>query len=116
MQPQLQPALLKLSQFFPNVFFIDLPDNVRFFKSVTYEWLVRSHAVIFGNFMGNVVLLAAPFAGLLARHPLADSKRPRSVIYLGSAINLIVIGSITAAIDLWDNREALHALTLFPPE
>jgi membrane protease YdiL (CAAX protease family) len=60
-----------------------------------------------------VVLLAAPLAGILARRPLADRNRPRSVIYLGSAINLIVIGSITAAIDLWHNREALHALTLF---
>jgi membrane protease YdiL (CAAX protease family) len=62
-----------------------------------------------------VVLLAAPLAGILARRPLADSKRPRSVIYLGSAINLIVVGAITAAIDLWHNREALHALTLFLP-
>jgi hypothetical protein len=62
-----------------------------------------------------VVLLAAPFAGILARRPLADSKRPRSVIYLGSAINLIVVGAITAAIDLWHNREALRALTLFLP-
>jgi membrane protease YdiL (CAAX protease family) len=62
-----------------------------------------------------VVLLAAPLAGILARRPLADSKRPRSVIYLGSAINLIVIGGITAAIDLWHNREALHALTVFLP-
>jgi membrane protease YdiL (CAAX protease family) len=62
-----------------------------------------------------VVLLAAPLAGILARRPLAGGDRPRTVIYIGSAINLIVVGAITAAIDRWHNCQALRALTLFLP-
>jgi len=63
-----------------------------------------------------LVLAAAPVAGILARRPLADSNRPRTVIYIGSAINLIVLGVITAAIDHWHDRKALDALTLFLPK
>lgn len=61
------------------------------------------------------MLLAAPVAGILARRPLAANDRPRRVIYIGSAINLIVIGAVTAAIDVWHNSEAIATLTLFLP-
>ena len=43
-----------------------------------------------------VVLVVAPVAGILARRPLSGSDRPRTVIYIG-AVNLVVIGTITAA-------------------
>jgi hypothetical protein len=60
---------------------------------------------IFAISWAIVVLVAAPVAGILARRPLSGSDRPRTVIYIGSAINLVVIGAITAAIDRWHNSE-----------
>ncbi len=70
---------------------------------------------IFAISWAIVVLVAAPVAGILTRRPLSGSDRPRAVIYIGSAINLVVIGAITAAIDRWHNSEALDALTLVLP-
>jgi len=67
---------------------------------------------IFAISWAVVVLVAAPVAGILARQPLAGSHRPRTVIYVGSAI---VVGVIIAAIDHWHDRKALDALTLFLP-
>jgi membrane protease YdiL (CAAX protease family) len=70
---------------------------------------------IFAISWAIVVLVAAPLAGILARRPLSGSDRPRTVIYVSSAVNLVVIGAITAAIDRWHNGEALDALTLVLP-
>ena len=62
-----------------------------------------------------LLLVAAPISGILARRPLAASTKPRLVIYVGSAINLIVVGGITAAIDIWRNGRAVGALTFILP-
>jgi membrane protease YdiL (CAAX protease family) len=58
-----------------------------------------------------VIVLAAPIAGLLARKPLAARKKPRILIYAGSAANLIVIGAITAVIDIKRGGDVLRAIT-----
>ncbi|HEU5312651.1 MAG TPA: CPBP family intramembrane glutamic endopeptidase [Candidatus Udaeobacter sp.] len=57
-----------------------------------------------------LVLIAAPLAGILSRRPLAARARPRSLVYAGSAMNLILIAGITAAIDLWRGGESIRAL------
>jgi membrane protease YdiL (CAAX protease family) len=58
-----------------------------------------------------LLLVATPIAGILSRRPLTALSRPRSLVYAGSAINLILIGGLTAAIDFWRGGEAVHALT-----
>ena len=58
-----------------------------------------------------LVLVAAPVASILSRRALTDRVRPRSVIYAGSAINLVLIGIVTAAIDLWRGGQTIAALT-----
>jgi membrane protease YdiL (CAAX protease family) len=62
-----------------------------------------------------LLLVTAPIAGIVARRPLAPSGRPRVLLYAASAINLIVIGAITATIDLWRNGNSVRALTLLLP-
>jgi membrane protease YdiL (CAAX protease family) len=62
-----------------------------------------------------LVLVGAPLAGILSRRALTDRMRPRSVIYAGSAINLVLIGIVTAAIDLWRGGQTIAALTAVLP-
>lgn len=58
-----------------------------------------------------LILIAAPIAGILARRPLAAGEKSRLMVYAGGGLNLILIGAITAAIDLWRNGIAVHALS-----
>jgi membrane protease YdiL (CAAX protease family) len=59
----------------------------------------------------TVIVLAAPVAGLFARRPLAARQKPRVLIYIGSAVNLIVIGAITFIIDIYRDSKTIHALS-----
>jgi hypothetical protein len=58
-----------------------------------------------------VIVLVAPIAGLFARKPLTAAKKPRILIYVGSAVNLIVLGALTIVIDMYCDRRTLHTLT-----
>lgn len=57
-----------------------------------------------------VLLIGAPLTGIVSRRALTDRVRPRLVTYIGSAINLIVIGVVTAALDYWRGGQAIRAL------
>jgi membrane protease YdiL (CAAX protease family) len=57
-----------------------------------------------------VIVLAAPIAGFLARRPLAAPRKPRGLIYAGSAANLLVIGAITSVIDIYSGSKTIRAL------
>ncbi|MGE5213987.1 MAG: CPBP family intramembrane glutamic endopeptidase [Nitrospirota bacterium] len=57
-----------------------------------------------------VIVLAAPIAGFLARRPLAVQQKSRSLVYAGSAANLLLIGTITGVIDVTCGGKAIRGL------
>jgi membrane protease YdiL (CAAX protease family) len=57
-----------------------------------------------------IIVLAAPIAGLVARRPLAARQKPRALIYVASAANLIVIGAITGVIDIYRDSKTISAI------
>src|SRR5215831_5076791 len=57
-----------------------------------------------------IAVLGAPIAGLVARRPLVARKKPRALIYAGTAANLIAIGGITAVIDIYRGSKTISAL------
>jgi len=59
------------------------------------------------NIWAGLILLLGPIAGLAGSRKLRTATPRRKVIYLSNAANLIVLGSVTAAIDLTCGHKAL---------
>ena len=64
------------------------------------------------NIWAGLILLLGPIAGLAGSRKLRTATPRRKVIYLSNAANLIVLGSVTAAIDLTCGHKALGLITL----
>jgi hypothetical protein len=60
----------------------------------------------------SLILVLGPIAGLAGGRKLRAATPPRKIIYLSNAANLIVLGSVTAAIDLTCGHKALGLITL----
>jgi membrane protease YdiL (CAAX protease family) len=57
----------------------------------------------------------APIAGFAARRPLAGTEKPRVLIYAASAANLIVIGALTALVDIKRGGLSLYTVNWAMP-
>jgi membrane protease YdiL (CAAX protease family) len=57
-----------------------------------------------------IIILGAPIAGIVARRPLAVQQKPRVLIYVGSAVNLLFIGAITIVIGAYQGSKAVRSL------
>ena len=74
----------------------------------------RSYAMsdLLSNIWAGLILLLGPIAGLAGGRKLRTVAPQRKIIYFSNAANLIVLGGITAAIDLADGHEALVLITV----
>jgi hypothetical protein len=64
------------------------------------------------NLWAALILLLGRLVGIIGGQKVRSAMPPQKIVYLSNAVNLLVIGSITAVIDLSRGHKAFGLLTL----